>query len=154
MIIHAFGQKYLPEIGHDLVKKLVAHHEELGWPGLMGSLDCSHWQWAKCPKSLQGEFKKGSKERPTVVYEGACDSDLFIWHCFFALPGASNDLNVLELSPLMYEIASGNTRVPYSLQETSFDQPYVKTHAVLFFTFTHPSDTFLLTAFIPNGHVS
>jgi hypothetical protein len=80
-----------------MAKKLCDMHEGVGWPGLLGSLDCSHWNWAKCPKSLQGEHKKGSKEMPTVVYECACDYQLHIWHCHFALPGACNDLNVRSL---------------------------------------------------------
>jgi hypothetical protein len=80
-----------------MAKALCNMHEGIGWPGLLGSLDCSHWNWAKCPKSLQGEHKKGSKDMPTVVYECACDYQLHIWHCHFALPGACNDLNVRSL---------------------------------------------------------
>lgn len=94
IILHEFESEYLPTIDSDLAKSLCKRHERIGWPGLLGSLDCSHWQWAKCPKSLQGEYKKGSKEMPTVVYECACDYQLRIWHCNFALPGACNDLNV------------------------------------------------------------
>ena len=87
-MLNEFEAQYLPPITPELVKQICRKHEQLDWPGCMGSLDCSHWQWAKCPKYLQGEFKKGSKERPTVVYEGACDSDLYLWHVHFALPGA------------------------------------------------------------------
>jgi hypothetical protein len=124
-MIYSFGPKYLPPHDHDLAAALCNKHEELGWPGLLGSLDCSHWVWAKCPTSLQGEFKKGSKERPTVVFECACDSDLFIWHCFFALPGACSDINVLDVSPLLFSIASGKTMTEFHLNGSLLCQPYV-----------------------------
>lgn len=94
IVIQEFENEYLPPINNHMAKALCNMHEGIGWPGLLGSLDCSHWNWAKCPKSLQGEHKKGSKDMPTVVYECACDYQLHIWHCHFALPGACNDLNV------------------------------------------------------------
>ena len=124
-MLYAFQDKYLPPHDHHLAAQLCKRHEELGWPGLLGSLDCSHWVWAKCPTSLQGEFKKGSKERTTVVYECACDSDLFIWHCFFALPGACSDINVLDVSPLLFSIASGKTMAEFSVNGCLLHQPYV-----------------------------
>jgi hypothetical protein len=123
-ILDAFKAQYLPPLTREIATALCQKHEKLGWPGLLGSLDCSHWVWAKCPKSLQGQFKKGSKERPTVVYEAACDSDLTIWHCNFALPGASNDLNVLDVSPLLSNIAMGNAMSSFTVGGVTYHQPY------------------------------
>lgn len=100
-------------------------HEQVGWPGLLGSLDCSHWVWAKCPKSLHGEFQKGTQEHPTVVYECACDADLHIWHCNFALPGACNDINVLDASPLLGSIGLGETLSKFLVEGNVYQQPYL-----------------------------
>jgi hypothetical protein len=94
IVIEMFGPRYLPKLSCSLVSKLIAKHESHGWPGMFGSLDCSHWTWAKCPKSWQGDFKRGDLEHPTIVYECACDADLFIFHCSFAAPGSSSDINV------------------------------------------------------------
>lgn len=94
VVIETFGPLYLPELSASLASKLIAKHEKLGWPGLLGSLDCSHWIWAKCPKSWQGDFKRGDLEHPTIVYECACDADMYIFHCNFAAPGANSDINV------------------------------------------------------------
>jgi hypothetical protein len=69
IILHEFEDEYLPPIDNEMAKSLCKMHGQIGWPGLLGSLDCSHWQWAKCPKSLQGEYKKGSKEMPTVLLQ-------------------------------------------------------------------------------------
>ena len=125
IVLHEFENEYLPPIDNALAKSLCKMHERIGWPGLLGSLDCSHWQWAKCPKSLQGEYKKGSKENPTVVYECACDYQLRIWHCNFALPGACNDLNVLDISPLVCQIANGKTIADFEVDTSVFHQPYL-----------------------------
>ena len=125
IVLHEFEDEYLPPIDNELAKSLIKMHERIGWPGLLGSLDCSHWQWAKCPKSLHGEYKKGSKEMPTVVYECACDYQLRIWHCNFALPGSCNDLNVLDVSPLVCRIANGKTIADFSVDGTLFQQPYL-----------------------------
>lgn len=124
-VIYTFGETYLPEVNAQMIDRMCRKHAELGWPGLMGSLDCSHWEWDKCPKSLQGDFKKGNLEKPTISYEAACDSDLFIWHCFFALPGSCNDINVLDASPLIFSIASGRTMSEFSVVDTCYYQPYL-----------------------------
>ena len=111
IIINTFGPTFLPDIRPEMAARIIQQHEEIGWPGLLGSLDCSHWQWAKCPKSWQGDFKKGGTERPTVVYEIACDADLFIFHCNFAAPGANNDINVL-FAPLLASLSPRLHRRP------------------------------------------
>ena len=115
----------MPQIDQQLASELCKRHEPLGWPGLIGSLDCSHWEWARCPKAEHGEYRKGNQDRPTVVYECACDSDLFIWHCFFALPGGCNDINVLDQSPLLFSLASGNAMCEFKVDGASLSQPYV-----------------------------
>jgi hypothetical protein len=41
------------------------------------------------------------------VLEAVASHDLWIWHCFFGLPGSLNDINVLHRSPLLAKLASG-----------------------------------------------
>jgi hypothetical protein len=127
-----------------LASNLIAKHESLGWPGMLGSLDCSHWEWAKCPKSWQGDFKKGwGPGPPTIVYECACDADLFIFHCNFAAPGANNDINVrflifqdmfcsyqafiqvLDASPILENVALGKTMSTFEVESNTYFQPYL-----------------------------
>jgi hypothetical protein len=143
--METFGPLYLPALSCSLASKLIAKHERLGWPGLLGSLDCSHWTWAKCPKSWQGDFKRGDLEHPTIVYECACDADLFIFHCNFAAPGANSDINVccsfdfvtifvnsllaffqvLDSSPILESIALGKTMSTFVIESNSYFQPYL-----------------------------
>ena len=123
IVLDEFENEYLPPIDKELTLKLCKLHEQVGWPGLLGSLDCSHWVWSRCPKSLHGEYKKGTQEHPTVVYECACDADLRIWHCNFALPGACNDINVLDASPLLDSIGLGDTLLKFRVEGNAYQQP-------------------------------
>jgi len=75
-------------------------------PGCMGSIDCTHWTWAKCPKALAGQYKDRNG-KISVVIETVCDEDLYIWHMFVGCPGAYNDKNVLAASPLMLDVNDG-----------------------------------------------
>ncbi|GKA49423.1 putative nuclease HARBI1 isoform X2, partial [Tanacetum coccineum] len=69
-------------------------------PGMLGSIDCMHWDWKNCPKALHGQFKRSTHKYPTLMLEAVADQKLWIWHAYFGVPGANNDLNVLYGSPL------------------------------------------------------
>ena len=125
VVIGKFEDDYLPRLSPSLARRIIERHENVGWPGLLGSLDCSHWDWTRCPKSLQGEFKKGNHKHPSIVYECVCDSDLKILHSSFAAPGSNNDLNVLDCSEFMYDLVSGNTMAPFMIDSVHYSQPYV-----------------------------
>ncbi|XP_024171966.1 uncharacterized protein LOC112177967 [Rosa chinensis] len=80
------------------LKRLLAKFERRGFPGMIGSIDCMHWQWKNCPTGWAGEYR-GRKQIPTVILEAVASYDTWIWHSFFGMPRACNDLNVLAKSP-------------------------------------------------------
>ena len=51
VIIRVFGPGYLWAPNEDDTKKLMASNEMRGWPGMLGSIDCMHWNWKNCPKA-------------------------------------------------------------------------------------------------------
>ncbi|GJX27370.1 ALP1-like protein [Tanacetum coccineum] len=67
---------------------------------MLGSIDCMHWEWKNCPKSLHGQFKKRDHKYPTLMLEAVVDQKLWIWHAYSGVPRANDDLNVLYGSPL------------------------------------------------------
>jgi len=75
-------------------------------PGCIGSLNCSHWQWATCPKGLAGQYQNRKKRR-SIVIETVFDEDLHICHFSIGAPGSLNDLNVLCISPLYFDVVEG-----------------------------------------------
>lgn len=125
VVIENFEHCYLPPMSTMLARRIIQQNEQFGWPGLLGSLDCSHWEWTRCPKSLHGEFKKGTHKHPSIVYECLCDCNLRILHVSFAAPGSNNDINVLDLSPFLYDLVSGKTIAPFTLDGVQYHQPYV-----------------------------
>ncbi|XP_028065154.1 uncharacterized protein LOC114268226 [Camellia sinensis] len=88
------------------VARLLQEGEQRGFPGMLGSLDCMHWRWDKCPSAQAGAYT-GHYHKPTVVLEAVDSYDLWIWHAFFGMPGSLNDITVLDRSPLFAELTRG-----------------------------------------------
>jgi hypothetical protein len=52
---------------------------------------------------------KGHKKDSTIIHEAMADHETWICHAFLKNLGSCNDMNVLQLSPLMKKIALGET---------------------------------------------
>nr|XP_043639399.1 uncharacterized protein LOC122610475 [Erigeron canadensis] len=75
------------------IQRLYQKHAQLhGFPGMLGSIDCMHWPWKRCPKAWQCQFTQGDKGVPTIMLEAAALYDLWIWHAFFGTAGSTNDI--------------------------------------------------------------
>jgi len=63
------------------LKKIMERNAERGFPGCLGSLDRTHWEWHQCPTGMSGAYqsRKGSRG---VVVEAVRDEDLCLWHLF------------------------------------------------------------------------
>ncbi|XP_076952996.1 uncharacterized protein LOC143626964 [Bidens hawaiensis] len=81
--------------------------ERHGFPRMLGSLDCTHWAWEAYPVAWQGQYHRGDHDGPTVILEAAASFDLWIWHAFFGMPGANNDIAVINASPLFDRLVNG-----------------------------------------------
>ena len=56
-VIEVFGKEYLKKPTKGDIQKLYAAHEERhGLPGMIGSLDCTHWAWEKCPNAWKWQY--------------------------------------------------------------------------------------------------
>jgi len=97
---------YLKPPTDEELEHILTGNAARGMPGCIGFIDCTHWQWAKCPKALGGQYldRKGKR---SIVIETVCDEDLYIWNLFVGCPGASKDKNVLACSPLMLGVNAG-----------------------------------------------
>lgn len=103
-IIALYKDHYLRKPTAEDIKQIQEVNAARGFPGMLGSLDCMHWQWDNCPTAHAGMYK-GKERVPTLVLEAVADKDTWIWHAFFGCPGSLNDLNVLDRSPLFDELA-------------------------------------------------
>ncbi|GJU31676.1 ALP1-like protein [Tanacetum coccineum] len=125
-VIELFMPKYLrkPDF-NDIQKLYTAHNNIHGFPGMLGSIDCMHWEWRNCPKAWHGQFGRGDKKYPTILLEAVASYDLWIWHAFFGVAGANNDLTVLNNSPLFDDLLDGIDPVaPFECNGVTFKKRY------------------------------
>jgi hypothetical protein len=107
-VVEVFGPEYLREPNAQDTEKLLAIGEARGFPGMLGSIDCMHWQWKNCPKGLRGMYQGHTKEA-TIILEAVASHDLWIWHAFFGMSGSHNDINVLQRSPVFRRLCNGES---------------------------------------------
>ncbi|KAJ9552372.1 hypothetical protein OSB04_016417 [Centaurea solstitialis] len=104
-IIKLYMRQYLRKPTASDIQAIYALHEQQhGLPGMLGSIDCMHWEWKNCPVAWRGQFHRGDHEGPTVILEAVASYDEWIWHAFFGVPGATNDIIVVNQSPIFNDL--------------------------------------------------
>ena len=67
-IIDLFKGEFLRKPNmHDVQNLYAKHEKEHGFPGMLGSIDCMHWQRRNCPVSWQGQYVSGHKKIPDYI---------------------------------------------------------------------------------------
>ena len=101
-----FGTECLRCPNESDLRRILAINASRGFPGCVGSWDCQHCVWDKCPIAWAGQFK-GKEKKPTVVLEAIADGELWIWGSYFGSLGSLNDINILDQSPIIQDILHG-----------------------------------------------
>ncbi|KAH9605485.1 hypothetical protein KSS87_011976 [Heliosperma pusillum] len=102
-----FGAQYLRKPTAEDIERLLQVGENRGFPSMLGSIDCMHWRWEKCPTAWHGMFTSGHQGKPTMILEAIASYDLWIWHAYFGIAGSNNDINVLDRSLIFDEFLDG-----------------------------------------------
>lgn len=124
-VISVFGGYYLRSPTVEDVECLLKINESRGFPGMFGSIDCMHWKWERCPTAWKGQFTRGDKKDATMILEAVVSHDLWIWHSFFGVFGANNDINVLQQSTLFIKTLKGQApRVQYTVNGNQYNTGY------------------------------
>lgn len=124
-VIEKFGAEYLRKPTVQDVERLMEIGERRGFPGMLGSIDCMHWHWEKCPYAWKGMYTRGDHGVPTIILEAVASHDRWIWHAFFGVAGSNNDINVLNQSHLFVEQLRGEApKVQYSINGRQYDTGY------------------------------
>jgi hypothetical protein len=74
-LLRFFGDEYLRHPNEADTARLLAVGEQIGFPGMLGSIDCMHWTWKNCSYDKQGQYK-GHVEKPTIILEVVASNDL------------------------------------------------------------------------------
>ncbi|XP_057447831.1 uncharacterized protein LOC130739527 [Lotus japonicus] len=142
-----FGETYLRRPNHEDITRLLQWGEFRGFPGMLGSIDCMHWEWKNCPVAWKGQYTRGDHGKPTIMLEAVTSQDLWIWHAFFGIAGSNNDINVLNQSPVFNDVLSGNApMVNFSVNGTMYHMGYYLADGIY-----PPWSTFVKTISMPQG---
>jgi hypothetical protein len=74
-----------PEEGDDL-SRVMSVYAQLGLPGCVGSTDCVHIHWDRCPAGLRHDHV-GKEGFPTLAYSVTCTHSRRIIACTSSFPG-------------------------------------------------------------------
>ncbi|GKC37268.1 ALP1-like protein [Tanacetum coccineum] len=91
-VMEIYGAEYLRKPTVTDIEKLYRHHEEKhGFPRMLGSLDCTDWEWFGCPYAFKGQYvRRDHGPNPFILLEAVVSQDLWIWHAFFEIPFVAN----------------------------------------------------------------
>jgi hypothetical protein len=77
-IIHCYGKEFCRRPNVVDSEHLLAKAEEHGFLGMLGSINCMHWQWRNCPVSHVDQFTRGDIKHPTIILEAVASYDQWI----------------------------------------------------------------------------
>ncbi|XP_026439780.1 uncharacterized protein LOC113338585 [Papaver somniferum] len=67
-LLWLFNDHYMRRATTEDTKRLLAENEARGFPGMLGSLDCTHWEWRCCPTDEAGRHV-GQYKKPNLVLQ-------------------------------------------------------------------------------------
>ncbi|XP_012842624.1 PREDICTED: uncharacterized protein LOC105962832 [Erythranthe guttata] len=76
-IVAVFGEQYLRAPNAVDLSRLLQFNEQRGFPGMIGSIDCMHWEWKNCPTAWQDMYS-GHFRTPTIILEAVASHNLWI----------------------------------------------------------------------------
>ncbi|XP_021851631.2 uncharacterized protein [Spinacia oleracea] len=85
-VIKHFEEDYLRSPTDEDLRRILYQNEMRGFPGMIGSIDCMHWEWKNCPTAWRCQYQ-GRSEKASLILEAVADQDLWIWHSFFLVNG-------------------------------------------------------------------
>ena len=92
-MVRKYGPEYLGKWDKEEMDVEEEANAARGFPGMIGSIDCCHWEWKNCPVRYQGMFQDRNRKR-SIVVEAIAGHDMYIFQAFVGLPGCLNDINI------------------------------------------------------------
>lgn len=98
--IDLYEEKFLWRPTYTNVVKLYACHDKKHeFSGILGSIDCRDWPWANSQNVYRAQYCWDDHVAHSFILLEVVDSqDLLIWHVFFGIFKANNDINIIRQS--------------------------------------------------------
>ncbi|XP_026397025.1 uncharacterized protein LOC113291745 [Papaver somniferum] len=71
-VVHLYGKEYLSKPTASDVELLLNQNRSRGFLGMMGSIDCMHWKWDKCPSAESGAYTSYKGSESIVLEAVSC----------------------------------------------------------------------------------
>jgi hypothetical protein len=114
MVEHFFADTVKPPTG-DRLRQVMNTYSRLGFPGAVGSIECTHILWSKCPVSITN-LCKGKEKYPSLSFEAVVDHDGYIHSCTKGFFGTCTDKMIVVNDPYAKDINQGKYKdVVFSL---------------------------------------
>lgn len=95
-----------PPMTEDHIKHTTGVYARMGLPGCIGSTDCVHIRWERCPAGIRSSHK-GKEGYPTLSYEVTVDHSKRIIGVTQGHPGARNDKTIVKFDGFVTDIHEG-----------------------------------------------
>jgi hypothetical protein len=86
--------------------RVVGEYMIRGLPGCVGSVDCVHIGWDKCPIQYHNMYK-GKEGFPSIAYEVICTARKFIQSVTVGHPGSRNDKHIVRTDESVMQLLEG-----------------------------------------------
>nr|GEU73015.1 hypothetical protein [Tanacetum cinerariifolium] len=95
-------------------------------PGMLGSLDCTDWEWFGCPYAFKVHYvKRDHGPNSFILLKAVASQDLWIWHAFFGVARSNNDINILYQSPLFNDLKTERApEIPFVANGVTYRSGY------------------------------
>jgi hypothetical protein len=124
-VIQEFGPIYLRRPNEGDLELILKLSEKEGFNGCLGSVDVMKWEWKNCPIAWRGSYTSGKDKVPSIGLEAVVDCRLYFWHAFFGVPGAQNDINVVDQSDFFQNLVEGKApEVHFIVNNKVYDMGY------------------------------
>ena len=123
-VIRTYGDEFMNTWGEAEIRKEMEVNAKRGFPGMMGSIDCTHWQWKNCPIAWQGMYQDRNHKR-SIVAEAICGHDMYFYQVYVGLPGSLNDIAIMGQTTMQSNyMESGAIDMTYSVAGEEFTGAY------------------------------
>ena len=86
---------------------VVGEYSARGLPGCVGSVDCVHVGWDRCPHQYRNMYT-GKEGFPSIAYEVICTARKFIQSVSVGHPGTRNDKHIVRTDDSVMQLLQGN----------------------------------------------